>query len=763
MDGHHFVDCIEDLVENFLKLACTVVFSAYFVPLFKGSVSFFKNHSHIMKVILLSGLTALTLIIGCKSADTKTQKLEYPVTTKSDHVDTYHGIEVPDPYQWLENDTSSATEEWVIAQNKVTFGYLDQISWRANLKKRIEALTDYERISAPFKEGQFEYFYRNTGLQNHSVLYRKPKDNKDAEPEVYLDPNGFSKDGTVGLSGISFTEDGTLSAHQVTEGGSDWRKVIVMDAIKKEVLEDTLMNVKFSGTSWYKNEGFYYSSYDNPKDGSQLSGKTQHHKLYYHKLGTPQSTDALVFGGPKQPNRYIGGYVTEDNNYLIISAAENTSGNQLYVKDLNNPDRPLVQISNDYFTSINYVDHEGTRFLLSTNIDAPNYKVIAIDLSKPEKENWTVVIPETENVLSAGSGGGKLFAEYLIDAKSAVKQFDFNGKLERDIELPGIGSAAGFGAKKKDKDFYYSFTSFTSPSTIYHYDIATGKSTFYRQPKVDFNPEDYETKQIFYQSKDGTKVPMFIVHKKGLKLDGTNPTMLYAYGGFNVSLTPNFSAMRVAWLEQGGIWAQPNLRGGGEYGEKWHEAGTKMNKQNVFDDFIAAAEYLIKEKYTSSDYLAIFGGSNGGLLVGATMAQRPDLMKVAIPAVGVMDMLRYHTFTAGAGWSADYGTADDSKEMFEYLKAYSPVHALKPGTEYPATLITTADHDDRVVPAHSFKFAAVLQESQAGNAPTLIRIQTKAGHGSVSTTQQIELQTDMYAFTWENMGITPDFSKVVKD
>ncbi|MBP6680113.1 MAG: S9 family peptidase, partial [Saprospiraceae bacterium] len=601
------------------------------------------------------------------------------------------------------------------------------------------------------------------GLQNHSVLYRKPKDNTDAEPEVYLDPNGFSKDGTVGLSGISFTEDGSLSAHQVTEGGSDWRKVIVMDAIKKEVLEDTLMNVKFSGTSWYKNEGFYYSSYDNPKDGSQLSGKTQFHKLYYHKLGTPQSTDALVFGGPKQPNRYIGGYVTEDNNYLIISAAENTSGNQLYVKDLNNPDRPLVQISDDYFTSINYVDHEGTRFLLSTNIDAPNYKVIAIDLSKPEKENWTVVIPETENVLSAGSGGGKLFAEYLIDAKSAVKQFDFNGKLERDIELPGIGSAAGFGAKKKDKDFYYSFTSFTSPSTIYHYDIATGKSTFYRQPKVDFNPEDYETKQIFYLSKDGTKVPMFIVHKKGMKLDGTNPTMLYAYGGFNISLTPNFSAMRVAWLEQGGIWAQPNLRGGGEYGEKWHEAGTKMQKQNVFDDFIAAAEYLIKEKYTSSDYLAIYGGSNGGLLVGATMAQRPELMKVAIPAVGVMDMLRYHTFTAGAGWSADYGTAEDSKEMFEYLKAYSPVHALKPGTAYPATLITTADHDDRVVPAHSFKFAAVLQESQGGDAPTLIRIQTKAGHGSVSTTQQIELQTDMYAFTWENMGITPDFSKVVKD
>ena len=716
-----------------------------------------------MKVMLPLGLVALSMVIGCSSPDHKSIKLEYPVTEKSDHVDTYHGVEVPDPYRWLENDTSAATGQWVEAQNKLTNGYLDQITWRANLKKRLESLVDYERISAPFKEGQFEYYYRNTGLQNHSVLYRKPKDNKDAEPEVYLDPNNFSKDGTIGLSGISFTEDGSLSVHQITEGGSDWRKVIVMDAIKKTVLEDTLHDVKFSGTSWYKNEGFYYSSYDKPKDGSQLSGKTQFHKLYYHKLGTPQSTDVLVFGGEKQPNRYIGGYVTEDNNYLIISAAENTGGNQLYVKDINKPSAPLVTISLDYFKEINYVDNEGTRFLFTTNIDAPNYRVFAIDLSKPGKENWVDVIPETDNVLSAGSGGGKIFASYLIDAKTAVKQYGLDGKLDWEVQLPGIGTASGFGAKKTDKDFYYSFTSFTEPSTIYHYDIATGKSTFYLQPKVDFDPADYETKQIFYESKDGTKVPMFIVHKKGLKMDGKNPTMLYAYGGFNISLTPNFSAMRVAWLEQGGIWAQPNLRGGGEYGEKWHEAGTKMKKQNVFDDFIAAAEYLIKEQYTSSDYLAIYGGSNGGLLVGATMTQRPDLMKVAIPAVGVMDMLRYHTFTAGAGWSADYGTAEDSKEMFEYLRNYSPVHALKPGTAYPATLITTADHDDRVVPAHSFKFAATLQECQAGDAPTLIRIQTKAGHGSVSTTQQIELQTDMFAFTWENMGVTPDFSKVVKD
>ena len=716
-----------------------------------------------MKLAFLFGLGSIILVAGCNSSDTKLQKMEYPVTTKSDHVDTYFGEQVPDPYHWLENDTSKATGDWVAAQNKVTFGFLDNIAWRSTLKKRLESLINYERVSAPSFEGPFEYYYRNTGLQNHSVLYRKPKNNKEAEPEVYLDPNGFSKDGTIGLSGVDFTQDGTLSAHQITEGGSDWRKVIVMDAMKKTIIEDTLKNVKFSGISWYKNEGFYYSSYDHPTDGSQLSAKTQFHKLFYHKLGTAQSTDLLIYGGEKQPNRYIGGYVTEDMHYLIISVAQNTSGNKVYIKDLTNDKAPLVQFNDDYEKEINYVENEGSRFYFSTNIDAPNYRVFATDLSKPGAENWKDIIPETENVLGAGSGGGQLFANYLIDAKSAVKQFDLEGKLIRDIELPGIGSVSGFGAKRNDKDLYYSFTSFTDPSTIYHYDIATGKSTLYIRPKVDFNPDNYETKQIFYTSKDGTKVPMFIVYKKGLELNGKNPTMLYAYGGFNISLTPSFSAMRLAWLEQGGIYAQPNLRGGGEYGEKWHEAGTKMKKQNVFDDFIAAAEYLISEKYTSTPYLAISGGSNGGLLVGATMTQRPDLMKVALPAVGVMDMLRYHTFTAGAGWASDYGTSEDSKEMFEYMKKYSPVHALVPGTSYPATLITTADHDDRVVPAHSFKFAAGLQAAQAGDAPTLIRIQTKAGHGSVSTTQQIELQTDVYAFTWANMGITPDFSQVVKD
>jgi len=716
-----------------------------------------------MKFLSIFLVTLTAILMSCKQEAPTPEILAYPDTFKGDQVDTFFGTPVADPYRWLENDTSAETAAWVEAENKVTFGYLEQIPWRDQLRQRLESLIDYERVSAPFFEGDYEYYYRNTGLQNHSVLYRKPKGQPDAAPEVYLDPNTFSPDGTVGLSGIAFSRSGRLSAHQITEGGSDWRKVIVMDAGSKEVLEDTLVNVKFSGTSWFKDEGFYYSSYDNPKDGSQLSGKTQYHKLYYHKLGTPQSADVLVFGGEKQPNRYIWGAVTEDDRFLVVSAAQNTSGNQVYVKDLSVPGSSFVQLADDYMKRMQYVYNEGTSFLFLTNIGAPNNRVVRIDLASPGQDAWTDIIPETRNVLSASEGGGKIFAEYLIDAKSAVLQYSPDGTLDREVELPGIGSVGGFGGKREDKELYYSFTSFTDPSTVYKYDIASGKSTLHVQPKVNFDPADYETKQVFYTSRDGTKVPMFIVHKKGLSLDGKNPTWLYAYGGFNISLTPSFSAMRLAWLEQGGVFAQPNLRGGGEYGETWHEAGTKMKKQNVFDDFIAAAEYLIQNKYTSSEYLAVMGGSNGGLLVGATMTQRPDLMKVAIPAVGVMDMLRYHTFTAGAGWAADYGTAEDSKEMFEYLHRYSPVHALKEGVNYPATLITTADHDDRVVPAHSFKFAAQLQACQAGPAPVLIRIETKAGHGSVSTQQQVNLQADMYAFTWANMGVTPDFSRKVKD
>lgn len=720
-----------------------------------------------MKYIYLSLLPiccALILVSGCKSeAATKNKiemNLDYPEVEKSDHVDSYHDVDVPDPYQWLEDDLSDETAEWVKAQNAVTFGFLDQIPFRDKLEKRIEQLLDYERISAPFKKGDFEYYYKNDGLQDHSVVYRTKVGEENTEPEVFMDPNNFSEDGTIALRGIFFTKDGSIAAHMITEGGSDWRKIIVRNAVTQEVIEDTLIDVKFSGLSWKGNDGFYYSSYDNPKNSSALSAKTQHHKLYYHKLGTDQSEDILVFGGEKEPNRYIGGYVTEDEKYLMISSAQNTSGNQVHVERLSQPGKRIT-LQDDYMKSLNYVENEGDDFYFSTNIDAPNYRVVKINLNNPDK--WIDIIPETENVLRAGSGGGKIFANYLIDAKSAVKQYDLAGNLERDIELPGIGSAGGFGAKREDKDLYYSFTSFNVPSTIYKYDIASGKSTLYKKPEVDFDPEAYETKQVFYTSKDGTKVPMFIVHKKGLKLDGQNPTYLYAYGGFNVSLTPSFSSSRIVWLENGGIYAQPNLRGGGEYGEKWHEAGTKMQKQNVFDDFIAAAEYLIDQNYTSSEKLAIAGGSNGGLLVGATMTQRPDLAKVALPAVGVLDMLKYHTFTSGAGWAADYGTAEDSPEMFEYLKKYSPYHALKPGTAYPATMVTTADHDDRVVPAHSFKFASRLQEYHTGDNPVLIRVQTNAGHGSVSTKQRIELTSDMYAFAWANMGFEPQFEGVLLD
>ncbi len=679
----------------------------------------------------------------------------YPKTNKVDHIDTYHGVDVPDPYRWLEDDRSAETAAWVTAQNKVTQSFLGNIPFKEDLKKRIESLLDYEKVGAPFKEGAYEYFYKNDGLQDHSICYRYKIGDQD-NPTVFLDPNKFSKDGTTSLNGMSFTDDGTLMAYSISEGGSDWRKVIVINTETMEMVGDTIKDVKFSGLSWLGNEGLFYSSYDKPKEGSTLSGKTQHHKLFYHKLGTDQSTDKLIYGGAKQPNRYIGGFVTEDKKYLVVSASENTAGNQLYVRPIESTGA-FTLLEEDYFSRTNYIENVGSKFFLSTNVGAPNYRVVSVDINDPDPKNWKDVIPESENVLRAGTGGGYIFANYLVDAKTAVKQYDMTGKLVREVELPGIGSAGGFGGKKSDKDFYYGFSSFLFPNTIYKYDIATGASVMHVQPKIDFDPTQFETKQIFYTSKDGTKVPMFITHKKGLKMDGKNPTYLYAYGGFNVSLTPRFSASRIAWMEQGGIYAQPNLRGGGEYGAKWHKAGTQMQKQNVFDDFIAAAEWLFDNGYTSSDYLAIAGGSNGGLLVGATMCQRPDLAKVALPAVGVMDMLRYHTFTAGAGWSADYGTAEDSPEMFKYLKNYSPVHALKKGTAYPATLVTTADHDDRVVPAHSFKFAATLQEMHEGPNPVMIRIQTNAGHGSVSLSQRIDLTADLYSFCWANMGVTPIF------
>ncbi|MFV8332087.1 prolyl oligopeptidase family serine peptidase [Flavobacterium sp. GSP14] len=679
----------------------------------------------------------------------KNEKITYPTTSKGAAFDAYFDTKLPDPYRWLEDDKSAETGAWVKAQNEVTYGYLNQIPFRDALKSRMEKLWNYEKIGAPFKEGNFTYYYKNNGLQNQSVLYRK--DAKGTET-VFLDPNTFSKDGTTSLGGLDFSKDGSKVAYAISEGGSDWRKVIIMDAITNKIIEDTIVDVKFSGVSWKANEGFYYSSYDKPK-GSELSAKTDQHKLYFHKLGTAQKDDRVIFGAD-QKRRYVGGGVTEDDRYLVITAANSTYGNELYIKDLTKPNSPIVTIVDNFKSDNNIIENEGGKLFIETDLNAPNKRIVTVDVNNPKPENWKNFIAETENVLSPSTGGGYFFANYMKDAVSLVKQYDYSGKLVREIKLPGVGTAGGFSGKKKEKNLYFSFTNYITPGSIFSLDTKTGTSVVYEKPKVDFNTDLYESKQVFYTSKDGTKIPMIITHKKGLKLDGTNPTMLYGYGGFNVSLTPSFSIANAVWMENGGVYAVPNLRGGGEYGKKWHDAGTKMQKQNVFDDFIAAAEYLIAQKYTSSQYLAIRGGSNGGLLVGATMTQRPDLMKVALPAVGVMDMLRYHTFTAGAGWAYDYGTAQDSKEMFSYIKGYSPVHNVKTGTQYPATMVTTGDHDDRVVPAHSFKFAAELQEKQTGTNPTLIRIDINAGHGAgKSVAATIQENVDIQAFTLYNMGI----------
>ncbi len=676
-------------------------------------------------------------------------KLKYPETRKTETNDAYFGTTVKDPYRWLEDDRSAETAAWVKAENEVTYNYLSQIPFRNALKARLEKLWNYEKISAPFKEGNYTYYTKNNGLQNQSVIYRKDASGKE---EVFLDPNTFSKDGTTSLGGLDFSRDGSKVAYSISEGGSDWRKVIIMDAITKKIIEDTLVDVKFSGVSWKGNDGFYYSSYDKPT-GSELSAKTDQHKLYYHKLGTSQKEDKVVFG-LDQKRRYVGGSVTEDDNYLVISAANSTSGNELYIKDLTKPNSPIITILDNFNSDSYVIENDGGKLFIVTNLNAPNRRIVTTDISNPKPENWKNFIAETENVLTPSNGGGYFFANYMKDAVSVVRQYDHSGKMVREIQLPGVGTASGFGGKKEVKTLYFYFTNYTTPGTIYSYDPQTGKSEIYQKPKVDFNSEDYTSKQVFYTSKDGTKIPMIITYKKGTKLDGKNPTILYGYGGFNASLTPSFSISNAVWLESGGVYAVPNLRGGGEYGKKWHDAGTKLQKQNVFDDFIAAAEYLIANKYTSKDFLAIRGGSNGGLLVGATMTQRPDLMKVALPAVGVMDMLRYHTFTAGAGWAYDYGTAEDNKEMFNYLKGYSPVHNVKKGVQYPATLVTTGDHDDRVVPAHSFKFAAELQEKQTGNNPVLIRIDVNAGHGAgKSVAASIQESVDIFAFTLYNMGI----------
>ena len=695
-------------------------------------------------------LLTLSLMILLSSCKTNPPAPEYPETTKIPVSETHFGTEVVDNYRWLEDDNSIETADWVKAQNKVTFEYLNHIPFRSQLKGRLEKLWNYEKIGSPFKEGENTYYYKNNGLQNQFVLYQV--DNK-GNTSVFLDPNKFSEDGTISLGEMSFTKDGAKVAYSISEGGSDWRKVIVLDVQNKAIIEDTLVDVKFSGISWKKSEGFFYSSYDKPK-GSELSEMTDQHKLYYHKLGTPQDQDELVFGGTEaQKHRYVGGEVSDDGRYLFISGAKSTSGNVLFLKDLDNPSSPLVKIDEDYSSDSYVLDTDGDLLYLVTNKNAPNQKVVTTMATSPQESNWKDFIPETENVLSASSGSGYFFATYMIDATSKVFQFDKNGNNLGEIKLPGVGSAGGWSGKKDDDVLYYSFTNYHTPGVIYSYNPKERTSSKYWSPSIDFKAEDYVSSQVFYASKDDTKVPMIITHKKGLEYNGNNPTILYGYGGFNISLTPSFSPQNAVWMELGGVYAVPNLRGGGEYGKAWHTAGTQMKKQNVFDDFIAAAEYLIENKTTSSDFLAIQGGSNGGLLVGATMTQRPDLMKVALPAVGVLDMLRYHTFTAGAGWAYDYGTAEDSKEMFDYLLGYSPVRNVRAGTAYPATLITTGDHDDRVVQAHSFKFAAELQDKQNGSNPVLIRIETNAGHGAgTPISKRLEQAADIFGFTLFNMG-----------
>ena len=692
-------------------------------------------------------LLATLFLISCQNKPTE---VTYPVTEKIPVVDTYFDTEVLDNYRWLEDDYAPNTKNWVEKQNETTFSYLDNIPFRRELKERLEQLWNYEKVSAPFKEGDYTYFYKNDGLQNQYVVYR---DKEGETPEVFLDPNTFAEDGTTSLAGLSFSENGKLAAYSISEGGSDWRKVIVMDALNKKIIEDTLVDIKFSGIQWKLNDGFFYSSYDKP-EGSELSEMTDQHKLYYHKLGTSQSEDILIYGGtPEEKHRYVGASITEDGRYLFISASKTTSGNVAFLKDLSQENSPLLPVDESYSTDSYLLEALGDQLFIVTNSNAPNQKVVTVNAKRPEEKNWKDFIPETEHVLSPSSGGGYFFARYIVDVITQVVQYNAKGDNMGTIELPGIGTARGWNGTKEEETLYYSFTNYHSPGVLYSYDPKTKTSELYWKPEIDFNPDDYVSEQVFYTSADGTQVPMIITRKKGVEYNGKNPTILYGYGGFNISLRPSFSITNAVWMEQGGVYAVPNLRGGGEYGKAWHDAGTQQQKQNVFDDFIAAAEYLIENNITSPEFLAIRGGSNGGLLVGATMTQRPELMKVALPAVGVLDMIRYNKFTAGAGWAYDYGTADDSKEMFEYLKGYSPVHNVKAGTIYPATLVTTGDHDDRVVPAHSFKFAAELQDKQEGTNPVLIRVETNAGHGAgTPVSKTIEQYADIFGFTLYNMG-----------
>ena len=690
------------------------------------------------------------IAISLLSIKTMAQKsdLKYPTTAKGPHVDEYFGTKVADPYRWLEDDRAEDTKAWVKKEQAFTQSYLDKIPFRAEIGKQLKDIWNYEKIGAPFIIGNYTYFYKNDGLQAQFVLYRTDKAGK---TEVFLDPNKFSEKGTTSLAGVSFNKKGNLVAYSISEGGSDWNKIIIMDVETKKILDEPVV-AKFSGASWKGEEGFYYSKYDQPKEGSQLSGMTDMHKIYFHKLGTSTADDQLIKGGDDFKRRYMGIGVSDDERYLILSASDATNGNELYLRDLQKKSPNFVPVQTAYEYNTDVVETIGNTIYVITDKNAPNKKLQKFDINNPKV--WTDVIPETENVLSISTGGGYLFATYMKDAVSVVKQYDFNGKLIREIELPGKGTASGFSGKKEQKDLYYSFSNYTTPGSTFKISTTTGKSELYEKPKVKFNPENYTSEQVFYTSKDGTKIPMMISYKKGIKMDGKNPTILYGYGGFNISITPSFSVVNAIWMENGGIYAVANIRGGGEYGKKWHDAGTKMDKKNVFEDFIAAGEYLQKNKYTSPKYMALSGRSNGGLLVGAVMTMKPDLAKVAFPGVGVLDMLRYNKFTAGAGWSYDYGTAEDSKEMFEYLKSYSPVHNVKDGVCYPSTMVITGDHDDRVVPAHSFKFGAELQAKQKCNNPVLIRIETDAGHGAGRSTDQIIAENaDIISFALYEMGI----------
>ena len=688
----------------------------------------------------------LTIILSCQN----TNNLKYPTTEKRVVIDSYFGTDIQDPYRWLEDDLSEETMNWVSNQNKTTFNYLNSIPYKRNIKKRLEQIWNYEKRTSPFNEGDYTYYYKNNGLQNQYVVYRK-KDSEDEE--VFLDPNSFSEDGTISLTGLDFSKNGKLVSYSISEGGSDWRKVVVMDAETKEIIGDTLTNIKFSGISWKNNDGFFYSSYDKP-EGSELSEMTDNHKLYYHKLNTDQNQNKLIFGGKSTDKyRYVSSSVSEDNKYLFITASNLTDGNKLFVMNLTKDSNKIEVVSDDETTDDYVIETDGNTFYILTNSNAPNKKLVRTKYNRLNQKYWIDVIPETENVLNISVGGGYFFAEYYLDAISDVSQYDYNGKLIKKLDLPGLGSFSGLWGKKEQKELYFSFSNYYIPTSIYSYNPEKGDSSLFWKSDIRFNSSEYISKQIFYESKDGTKVPMIITHKKNINLNGKNPTILYGYGGFNISRTPGFSVTNAIWMDLGGVYAVPNIRGGGEYGKEWHNAGTKLNKQNVFDDFIAAAEYLISSNYTSSDHLAIRGGSNGGLLVGAVMTQRPDLMKVALPAVGVLDMLRYHKFTAGAGWAFDYGTSEESEEMFEYLLGYSPIHNVEENVEYPATLVTTGDHDDRVVPAHSFKFAAHLQDKQIGKNPVLIRIEKDAGHGGgTPLSKTIDQYSDIFSFTLFNMG-----------